>query len=81
MRKKTYTAKLTDEQRDQINSILPKGINSARKLDCARILLLAELDKEDKEIAKIIGVTKQTVSNIRKRFFREDLESAWNERL
>ena len=58
MRKKTHTVKLTDEQRDYLNSVLHKGINSARKLDRARILLLAELDKEDKEIASIVGVTK-----------------------
>jgi transposase len=80
MRNKTYTVKLTDEQRDQLNSMLHKGVNSARKLDRARILLIAEQDKEDKDIAKTIGVTIQTVSNIRKRFFHEGLESALNER-
>ena len=76
MRKKTYTVKLTDEQRDYLNSMLHKGISPARKLNRARILLLAEQDKEDKEIAKIVGVTKQTVSNIRKRFFHDGLESS-----
>jgi len=80
MRKKIYTVKLTDEQRDQLNSMLHKGVNSARKLDRARILLIAEQNKEDKDIAKTIGVTIQTVSNIRKRFFHEGLESALSER-
>lgn len=80
MRKKTYTVKLTDEQRDYLNSMLHKGINSARKLDRAKILLLAELEKEDKEIASIVGVTKQTVYNIRRRFFHEGLEESLSER-
>lgn len=80
MRKKIYTVKLTGEQHDQLNSILHKGINSARKLDRARILLLAEHDKEDNEISKTVGVSKQTVYNIRKRFFHEGLESALNEK-
>jgi len=80
MRKKTYTVKLTDEQRDLLNSMLHKGIHSARKLDRIRILLFAEQNKKDKEIAKIVDVTEQTVSNIRKRFFHEGLESALSER-
>ena len=60
--------------------MLHKGIHSARKLDRIRIQLFAEQDKKDKEIAKIVDVTEQTVSNIRKRFFHEGLESALNER-
>jgi transposase len=80
MRNKTYTVKLTDGQRDLLNSMLHKGIHSARKLDRIRILLFAEQNKKDKEIAKILDVTEQTVSNIRKRFFHEGLESALSER-
>lgn len=80
MRKKIYTVRLNDEQREQMNTVLHKGVNSARKLNRARILLLAEEDKEDKEIAKQIGVTEQTVSNIRKRFFHEGYDAALNDK-
>jgi transposase len=80
MRKKEYVIRLTDEQRDQINSLLNKGKHSSRKLNRARTLLLAEQQKEDKEIAQILGITKQTTYNIRKRFFHEGLDAALNDK-
>lgn len=80
MRKKTYVVHLTDEQRDELSGMLKKGNHSSRKLKRARILLLSDQQKQDKEVAQLVAVCKQTVSNIRKRFVQEGLKSALNEK-
>ena len=78
-RRKKYVVQLTDEQRTELNSLLKKGEHKARKLNRARILLLSSQYK-DEEIAQLVGVTSQTVYNIRKRFVQEGLDAALNEK-
>lgn len=80
MRTKKYIVKLTDEQKEKLNNIIDKGIHSSREIKRAKILLLAEQDKEDNEVAQIVGYTAQQVQNIRKRFFSEGLDSALKEK-
>lgn len=80
MRRKQYVVQLTDEQRDQLSSLLKKGKHSSRKLNRARILLLSEQQKEDKEVAQLVGVTKQTVYNTHKRFTQKGLDAVLNEK-
>lgn len=80
MKKKKYIIKLTDEQKEKLNALIDKGIHSAREIKRAKILLLAEQDKKDKEIAMIVGYTEQQVQNIRKRFFSEGLEFTLKEK-
>jgi transposase len=79
-RKKKYVVHLTDEQRDQLNSLTSKGTNSARKIRRANILLLSEQQKTAKEISQTLKTDIQSVYNIRKRFVEEGLESTLNER-
>jgi len=76
MRKKSYTVKLTDEQREQLNALINKGKHSAREIKRARLLLMAEQDKKDEEISALVGYCISQIKNIRKRFFLEGLESA-----
>lgn len=80
MRKKIYTIKLTDEQKEQLNALIDKGIHSARVIKRAKVLLLAEQDKKDNEVALIVGYSEQQVRNIRKRFFSKGLEPALKEK-
>lgn len=80
MRTKKYIVKLTDEQKEKLNNIIDKGIHSSREIKRAKILLLAEQNKEDNEVAQIVGYTAQQVQNIRKRFFSEGLDSALKEK-
>lgn len=80
MRKKIYTVSLTDEERDKLNSLLKRGKHSTRELNRARILLLSQQQKEDKEISQQVGVTQQTVYNVRKRFFHAGLDAATKEK-
>ncbi len=50
-----------------------KGNKNARELTRARILLLANQQKGVTEIAKILGVSRNTTFNIRKRYVEEGL--------
>jgi transposase len=80
MRTKKYIVKLTDEQKEKLNNIIDKGIHSAREIKRAKVLLLAEQNKEDNEVAQVVGYTTQQVQNIRKRFFIEGFDSALKEK-
>jgi transposase len=76
MRGKSYTVRLTDEQKEKLNNIIDKGIHSAREIKRAKVLLLAEQDKKDEEISASVGYCISQIKNIRKRFFLEGLDSA-----
>ena len=80
MRKKSYTVKLTDKQKEQLNALINKGKHSARVIKRAKVFLLAEQDYEDEEISTLVGYCVSQIKNIRKRFFLEGLESALKEK-
>lgn len=71
---------LSEEQRDELNSLVSKGKHSARKIKRAQILLSSDQQKEAKEISETISVDLQTVYNVCKRFVKEGLEVALNEK-
>ncbi len=60
---------------------MKKGRKSARELTRARILLLANQQKEDTEIAEILCVGRNAVWRIKKRYREEGLQSALTEKL
>jgi transposase len=79
--RKVYVVNLSEEEKAQLESLSKKGKTSARKLNRARVLLLANQGETDKAIAKAVGVGTSTVERIRKRFVMEGgLEEALNER-
>lgn len=80
MRTRKYIVKLTDEQKEKLNNTIDKGIHSSREIKRAKILLLADQNKQDNEVAQIVGYTAQQVQNIRKRFFIEGLDSSLKEK-
>ena len=53
-----------------------KGRKNARELTRARILLMANEQKKGIDIAKILGVCRNTVLTIKKRYSEEGLQSA-----
>lgn len=79
-RPKKYVVELREEQRSYLRDLVRKGTEKARKLTRARILLLSSEGKTDSFIADALGVSTQTVRNIRKRFAEEGLEAALNDR-
>lgn len=80
MPKKIYIVDLTKEERTHLLDFIKSGKHSARKLNRARILLLADEDKADGEIAEALHTGTATVQRARQRFVESNLEGALNER-
>jgi transposase len=77
---KRYRVNLTDEERTQLLEFIKSGERSARKINRARILLLADEGKKDREIAAALHSSVPTVQRTRRRFVQEGLPNALNER-
>jgi transposase len=79
MSRKIYIVDLTEQERAYLLKLIKSGKNSARKLNRARILLLADEGKTDPEIVDALYTGSATVQRIRKRFVEGNLERALNE--
>lgn len=75
-----YEVCLTEDQRMFLKKLTGKGKESVRKINRARVLLLADEGKKDKEIQEIVGVSDTMVETTRKKFVLEGLETAINEK-
>jgi len=75
-----WIVELTDEQRRELRALVRKGHASARRLTRARILLLADEDRTDDEVAAALHTSRSTVERIRRRFVEHGLEAALSER-
>ena len=80
MPKKIYIVDLTEEERAYLLDFIKSGEKSARKLNRARILLLADENKSDREIAEVLHTGASTVQRTRQRFVEGNLNGALNER-
>jgi transposase len=80
MPNKIYIVDLTEEERAYLLDFIKSGKNSARKLNRARILLLADEGKVDSEIAAALHTGPSTVQRTRQRFVEGNLDEALNER-
>ena len=80
MPKKIYIVDLTKEERAYLLDFIKSDKKSARKLNRARILLLADEGKTDNEIAEALHTGTATVHRTRQRFVVGNLEGALNER-
>lgn len=79
MPKKIYIVDLTKEERADLLDFIKSDKKSARKLNRARILLLADQGKSDREIAEALHTGTATVYRIRQRFVAGNLDGALNE--
>lgn len=77
---KIYIVDLTEEERTFLLKFIKSGKHSARKINRARILLLADEGKTDREIAEALHTNVPTVQRTRQRFVEGNLEYALNER-
>jgi transposase len=77
---KKYIVDLDERERNELEQLTTKGRSGARKIRRARILLLADDGRIDKEIASFLGSAVTTVERVRKRFVEEGLEAALSER-
>ena len=68
MPKKLYHVHLTAIEREQLETYVTQGTKSARAINRARILLLADAQHSDDEIVDTLGVSRQTVYSMRKKY-------------
>lgn len=78
---KRYRVTLTQEERDQLFSLIATGKGAANKLQHARILLKADQAMggpawEDQKIADALECGTATIERVRKRFVEEGFEQA-----
>ena len=77
--KKVYVVDLTKEEKAELLKLVGKGEVRARKMNRAHILLLADEDRTDKDIAKALHTSPSTVERTRRRLVEGGLEHALNE--
>lgn len=75
-----YSICLKAKDREELIQYLRRGRASARSLTRARILLLADEGRPDKEIAATLRVSKSTANRIRKRYCEGGLDFALHEK-
>ena len=68
--------KLTEKEVEYLSAFVKKGRKSARELTRARVLLLANGRRTEMEIKDTLGISRATVSNIKKRYREEGLQGA-----
>lgn len=70
-RQQKYPIRLTEEEREQLQTLTRTGKQSARVIKRAQILLWSHEGKQDKEIIALLGCAPMTVSSTRERWVRE----------
>jgi putative transposase len=68
--------KLTEKEVEYLSAFVKKGRKSARELTRAHVLLLVSGGRTETEIKDTLGISRATVSNIKKRYREEGLQSA-----
>ncbi len=77
---KQYVVELLDDQRRRLRDVIAAGTWSARMVNRAHILLLADEGATDAAIAAALHVSPSTVARTRRRYVLDGLEAAMNER-
>lgn len=80
MKKTIHIIRLTDKEYHRLIMLVKNGIEHARTITRARVLLLAHAGKIDKEIAGIFSLSTKTPYEIRKRYHIGGLERALYDR-
>ena len=78
--KKRYAINLSMAEQEQLTTLVHKGKESARKINRARVLLLSNEGKTDREIMNTLGVTMRTVQRIRQNYFLVGLNGVLEEK-
>jgi len=68
MPKKLYHVHLTVKEREQVETYVKYGKKSARAINRARVLLLADEQRRDKDIMELLGISRHMVYTVRKQY-------------
>ena len=72
MANKPIEVKLSQKERKVLQKFVAQGKKGAREINRARILILSEQGAKDKEITKVLGVSRGTVYNVRKKYKKKE---------
>jgi transposase len=80
---KKYKVTLSDDERQDLTTLVSKGKTAARKITRARILLLADESEagpawSDDRIVEALGISRRTVERTREKWVESGLEAALN---
>lgn len=80
--KKKYIVRLSEDEIKELEGIISKGKDKARKITRARILLLSDEGNPErhKDIAKFLKTTDNRVTNVCKRYVENGLSMALSEK-
>ena len=78
MGKKVAVVNLSQDEREHLENLVSSGVESARKLTRARILLKADQQWTDEQIHQALDVSISTVARIRTRYMNLGLDAAIN---
>src|SRR5579864_7893440 len=71
-----YKVVLTEEEKAKLQSLVHKGTAKARTITRARVLLLADEGKTDKDIYILLHTATSTPHDIRKKYYEGKLNRA-----
>jgi len=69
---KRQEVRLTATERDILEQFVAHGTKSARAINRARILLLLDEGRPEKELTTIIGVSRGTIYNVRQKYLQKE---------
>jgi putative transposase len=72
MPRKQNEIELTEDEQHVLETYVSQGHKNAREINRARILLLSNDGMKGKDIAKVLGVSQTTISNIRQKFRQKE---------
>ncbi len=80
---KIYRVTLSDEEREELTAMVKKGKGAARRMTRARILLLADENRDDggwkdADIAQALSIHQRTVERIRETCVMQGIAAAFN---
>jgi transposase len=68
MPKKSPAVRLSTEERDVLEKFVAHGKKSARAITRARLLLLLDEGRSEKDVTTILGVSRGTIYNVRNKY-------------
>jgi transposase len=74
MPKLKHPVTLSAQERQDLQAFVSRGKRSAREINRARMLLLADEGKKNAEILQWLGVSRGTVHNVRKKYGKREPE-------
>jgi transposase len=71
MPKKSPAVRLTAEERDLLEKFVAHGTKSARAINRARILLLLDEERSEKDVTTTLSVSRGTIHNVRTKYLQK----------